>query len=223
MGGDYESQTTTMTTSTRTSLVTIQGATGGQATTQTPAPPPTPTREQQQELQDAARQLRDAIRQNVNEQVINARASAAAAKALRAQGVVVTTPGVPQGPSGFGPVGGPLTIQTPDGKTTIIQPRGSAEGRIPPEAVDISVAFFLTVAAIIIFLPLARAFARRMDRRTGPAQVPQEVSAQLEHLNRAVDAIALEVERISEGQRFTTRLLTDQREAAQSLTTGVNR
>lgn len=29
----------------------------------------------------------------------------------------------------------------------------------------------------------------------------------LQHLEQAVDAIALEVERISEGQRFTTRLL----------------
>jgi hypothetical protein len=33
-------------------------------------------------------------------------------------------------------------------------------------------------------------------------------------LTQAVDAIALEVERISEGQRFTTRLLSEQRDAA---------
>ncbi len=31
----------------------------------------------------------------------------------------------------------------------------------------------------------------------------------LQHLEQAVDAIALEVERISEGQRFTTKLLAD--------------
>jgi hypothetical protein len=70
------------------------------------------------------------------------------------------------------------------------------------------------VAAIIIGLPIARAFARRMDRKGGTAQVPNEVSAELAHLNQAVDAIALEVERISEGQRFTTRLLSEQRDAA---------
>ena len=34
----------------------------------------------------------------------------------------------------------------------------------------------------------------------------------LQHLEQAVDAIALEIERISEGQRFTTRLLA-QRQA----------
>jgi hypothetical protein len=31
----------------------------------------------------------------------------------------------------------------------------------------------------------------------------------LQHLEQAVDAIAIEIERISEGQRFTTKLLAD--------------
>ena len=85
---------------------------------------------------------------------------------------------------------------------------------IPPQAVDISVAFFMTIAIIIIGLPLARAFARRMDRKGANPQIPTDVSAQLAQLNQSVDAIALEVERITEGQRFTTRLLTEQRDAA---------
>ena len=197
---------------------TMQGTQRGSP--QTPQAPPAPTQEQRQQLQDAARQLREAIRQNIDEQRINEQANAEAAKALREQGVngKATTPPPFQGPFG----GGPITIRTPDGKTTVIGTPGRADQGIPPEAVDISVAFFLTVAAIIIFLPLARAIARRMDRRS-VQQVPPEVSAQLEHLNQAVDAIALEVERISEGQRFTTRLLTEQREASPSLTTGANR
>jgi hypothetical protein len=181
-------------------------------------------------MRDAAQQLRDAIRQNVNEQVMNAqtraevaRARAEAAKALHDQGVTVV--GAPM-PGVVGGVGqdGPITIRTSDGKTTTIIPGGTPPGeQIPPQAVDMAYGFFFTVAAIIILLPLARALARKMDRRSAQAQVPPEVSAQLEHLNRAVDAIALEVERISEGQRFTTRLLTDQREPAGGLTTGVNR
>ena len=84
---------------------------------------------------------------------------------------------------------------------------------IPREVVDISIAFFITMAAIIIGLPLARAFARRMDRRSAPGQVSPEVATQLAQLNQAVDAIALEVERISEGQRFATRILAEQRDA----------
>ena len=116
-----------------------------------------------------------------------------------------------------------FTIRGPNGEQTVIgmPPPGEI---IPPQAVDISIAFFLTIAAIIIGLPIARAFARRMDRKGGVAQVPTEVSSQLAHLNQAVDAIALEVERISEGQRFTTRLLSEQRDAArQTLPSGANR
>lgn len=197
---------------------TVQG--GTQAST--PNPPASPNTNQQ--LRDAAQQLREAIQNNVRQEVNQARAQVAAERALRDQGVIVKTPTVSQGPSGFGPfAGGPVTIQTPDGKTTIIQRGGPAENVIPPQVEDISIAFFLTVAAIIIFLPLARAFARRMDRRSAAPQIPPEVSAQLNQLNQAVDAIALEVERISEGQRFTTRLLTEQREAAPGITSGANR
>ena len=32
---------------------------------------------------------------------------------------------------------------------------------------------------------------------------------QLQHLTQSVDAIAIEVERISEGQRFTTKMLSE--------------
>jgi len=111
-----------------------------------------------------------------------------------------------------------ITIRGPDGsQTTVVgvPPNFNPGDLVPPQAVDISIAFFVTVVVIIIGLPIARAFARRMDRRAaGPAQIPNEVSAQLSQLTQAVDAIALEVERISEGQRFTTRLLSEQRDAA---------
>ena len=198
---------------------------GGQTQATTPKTPTSPN--QNQEIRDAAQQLREAIQNNVRAELGKAQAQVAAEKAQAAAAKVAGAQGfVFQGPNGQGPTGsgprGPFTIRTQDG-TTIIQPSRGGDQGIPPEAVDISSAFFFTVAAIIILLPLARAFARRMDRRGGAPQIPAEVSDQLEHLNRAVDAIALEVERISEGQRFTTRLLTDQREAATSLTTGANR
>ncbi|HEV7839078.1 MAG TPA: hypothetical protein VGO75_13495 [Gemmatimonadaceae bacterium] len=117
-----------------------------------------------------------------------------------------------------------FTIRGPNGELTTIGMPNSND-IIPQQAVDISLAFFFTIAAIIIGLPIARAFARRMDRKSGgTAQIPSEVSAQLAHLNQAVDAIAVEVERISEGQRFTTRLLSEQRDAAhQTLPSGTGR
>jgi hypothetical protein len=106
-----------------------------------------------------------------------------------------------------------IVIRSPDGKETVVSvPSYNAKDVIPPQAVDIATAFFIMIAAIVIGLPLARAFARRMDKSPPRAQAAPEVSAQLTQLNQAIDAIALEVERISEGQRYTTKLLSEQRE-----------
>ena len=132
--------------------------------------------------------------------------------------------GRPGGPAPPTPPEAPrtFTIRGPNGEQTIIgmPPAGDI---IPPQAVDISVAFFITMAIIIIGLPLARAFARRMDRKGATPQISNDVSAQLAHLNQAVDAIALEVERITEGQRFTTKLLSEQRDAARQTLPSANR
>jgi hypothetical protein len=173
---------------------------GGNATTrQAPPANPNPNPSTDQDLQNAARELRDAIRNNVTTEL-----GAAARARAAAQGIPASPPPSPH----------TFTIRGPDGKQTVIgvdDPFGNST--IPPQVVDISVAFFITVAAIIIGLPLARAFARRMDRRSTPAEISPQVTSQLAQLNQAVDAIALEVERISENQRFATRLLTEQRDA----------
>jgi hypothetical protein len=39
--------------------------------------------------------------------------------------------------------------------------------------------------------------------------LPRELSDRLTHLEQSVDAVAIEVERIGEGQRFLTRLFTE--------------
>jgi hypothetical protein len=57
--------------------------------------------------------------------------------------------------------------------------------------------------------PLARAYAKRMEHGNAPGRVPTEVTARLERMEQAIDSIAVEVERISEGQRFTTKLLSE--------------
>lgn len=81
---------------------------------------------------------------------------------------------------------------------------------IPSGAVDISIAFFGAMAFIIVGLPLARAFARRMDRR-GESASASEITPRLDRIEQAVEAIAIEVERVSEGQRFTTRAIAELR------------
>ncbi|MGK2934041.1 MAG: hypothetical protein ACSLFE_02210 [Gemmatimonadaceae bacterium] len=61
--------------------------------------------------------------------------------------------------------------------------------------------------AVAIFAPLARAHARQLDKQ-GAGMTP-EIGAKLDRMEQSIEAIALEVERISEGQRFTTKLLAD--------------
>jgi len=57
--------------------------------------------------------------------------------------------------------------------------------------------------------PLARAYAKRVEHGDVAGRVPPEMSARLERMEQAIDSIAVEVERISEGQRFTTKLLSE--------------
>ena len=66
------------------------------------------------------------------------------------------------------------------------------------------------VFMLVTFLPLSVAFARRIWRRPTAAPMAEDtVSPRLDRLEHAIDAIAIEVERISEGQRFVTRVLAE--------------
>lgn len=69
------------------------------------------------------------------------------------------------------------------------------------------------VFTVCVLGPLAAGFARALWRRASrPAPPPQafnEAAQRLERLEGAVDAIAIEIERISEGQRFVTKLLSE--------------
>ena len=209
-------------TSTIWSTMVIQGtgaAKGAGKATTAPATTQHSNATTAQDPEAAARTLGDVINARVQREL-----NAADIKGAIADGIAgglqegqatPPAPPTPEGPRTF-------TIRGKDGTQVITIPPHAFDNTIPPQVEDISIMFFLTIGAIIIFLPLVRAFARRMDRRGGTAQIPNEVSSQLAHLNQAVDAIALEVERISEGQRFTTRLLSEQRDAArQTLGSGL--
>ncbi len=96
--------------------------------------------------------------------------------------------------------------------TTAIPPAPAVRRRDGPSpAVEIMQAIAAMVAFIAVGGPLARAYARRIEKRTldTPAALPVELSQRLTSIEQSVDAVAVEVERISEGQRFTTKLLSD--------------
>lgn len=73
---------------------------------------------------------------------------------------------------------------------------------------------FIMAIVIAIGVPLARAYARKMDAESRNPRLPPEVTDRLERMEHALDSIAIEVERITEGQRFTTKLLSEGRDAA---------
>jgi hypothetical protein len=59
-------------------------------------------------------------------------------------------------------------------------------------------------------------YMRRGSGTTFPQAGLKEIHDGLPQVQQAVDAIAIEVERLSEGQRFTTKLLAErEREVAQ--------
>lgn len=120
--------------------------------------------------------------------------------------------------------GGTTIIRTPGGHDIIVDPqRGILNGDagrattesgfpprnddIPPEVVPLVGTVFGTIAATIVLFPLARAWARRMDRKATPA--PAEVTSRLDRIEQAIETIAIEVERVSEAQRYSAKLLTD--------------
>jgi len=82
-----------------------------------------------------------------------------------------------------------------------------------PEIV-VPLAGMATAIILAIGVPVARAYTRKLDAESKNPRVPLEVTGRLERMEQAIEAVAIEVERISEGQRFTTRLLSEGRSAA---------
>lgn len=89
-------------------------------------------------------------------------------------------------------------------------PPGLDGDRIADIARNTTNSLFITIAAIAIGVPLVRAFARWLDRRGTPAPTA-DLGARLDRIEQAVDAVAVEMERVSESQRYASRLLGELR------------
>lgn len=80
---------------------------------------------------------------------------------------------------------------------------------MPPEAVLLGGLGM----AMVLLIPVSIAYARRIWRRAGqavPALMPAELFDRMASIERGVEAVAIEVERLGEGQRFVTQLLAEQ-------------
>ena len=72
------------------------------------------------------------------------------------------------------------------------------------------------VFTLFVLSPIAVSISRMLWRRGSlPRHVPQspENAQRLERMEQAIDSIAIEIERVSEGQRFVTRLMSDRQNA----------
>src|SRR5206468_6821140 len=71
------------------------------------------------------------------------------------------------------------------------------------------------IASFLLVFPFAIALARRVWVRGGrqSAAVNLENSPRLQRIEQAIESIAVEVERIGEAQRFTTKLLAERQAA----------
>ncbi len=95
--------------------------------------------------------------------------------------------------------------------STIEPPQGNPWQYGPPEEiVGMALGF-----SFLLLLPFAIAFARRLWRRSAAVTVtlPPQLIERMESLEQSIDAIAVEVERVGEGQRFVTQLLADRAKA----------
>lgn len=153
-------------------------------------------------------QTREQTREQIQEQAQAAREAAQTARQLahtardlaRAQGQAIEEQ-IRAATQDIAQQGGPI----------IIQPRPPFQDEvIPRQVVELSIVLFSILALIIITWPIMRAFARRLDRAAVPPASNPELTAQLQRIEQGVDAMSIEVERISEAQRYMARLQTEQ-------------
>jgi hypothetical protein len=123
--------------------------------------------------------------------------------------------------------GGRVIVNGPDGRQVIIDPKAGLDGdqiqelvqntlqparqergdHGPPVVPVVAIVFtFLFLIAVVI----SRAFSTRVRARGAvTAALPPEAAARLARIEQAVEAVAIEVERISEAQRYSAQLLTE--------------
>jgi len=85
------------------------------------------------------------------------------------------------------------------------EPRIQRSG--PPEEAYIVGTIFM----FVFLLPISIAFARRIWKRSSVIvqSIPKEIGERLGRLEQGMEATAIEIERIGEGQRFLTKLFTE--------------
>src|SRR3954464_10900987 len=69
------------------------------------------------------------------------------------------------------------------------------------------------IVTLVLGLPVVRLITKWLEPKPVPPRELGAINGRLERLEAAVEAIAVEVERMSESQRFTARLQSEQHSA----------
>jgi hypothetical protein len=118
-----------------------------------------------------------------------------------------------------------VVVQSKDGRTVVVGPDGvtvtggqGSAGTVqlmdPAPLYAMGFGFLAMLVIIILGLPIVRAITRRMDRAPVAPVLPQSQQEQIKALRESVDRLAVEVERVSEGQRWLTRQLSGSTDTA---------
>ena len=130
------------------------------------------------QAREEARQAQEQVRVTVGDEVVTVGGGTGQGGAVGRPGGTIIYPGPPPGPL----------------------------DHVPPQVFDLVLAFFFMIAFITVGTAVARAFGRRAENRPVQVGASPELSAQLQRIEHAVEAMAIEVERISEAQRYMARL-----------------
>jgi hypothetical protein len=201
-------------------------AQGSQAAQQAQADAAAALRQAVDQVRAAEAQARNAA-MNANVQARQAQAEARQAQAEARQAQAEARMQADAARQGLPVPDAPVRVRVENGRVIVDDGGGMHVARagqlppgfptdVPPNAANVAYMFFVTMAVIAIGIPLARAFGRWLDRRTvTPPALNADVTARLERIEQAVETVALEVERISEGQRFTSKLMAELRQLPQ--------
>jgi hypothetical protein len=176
----------------------------------------------QREGEAAAAQIREA--QAIAQQQIDAERAAqpnanevAAARAAQARGeaeaaVAIPAPGtmtirkdgrtITYSADGQPPVGEAISVETGPGPF-------SRDALVAETVKEVAGIIGLSIAGIVVAVYFFRTLGKWIEARKTPTALPRDAMDRLARIENAIEAMAVEVERISEGQRFTTRLLSE--------------
>lgn len=81
--------------------------------------------------------------------------------------------------------------------------------------------FFFTVIVVTLGFPIVRMWTKRKEME--PLAGTRAADERLARLETAIDTMAVELERISEGQRYLTKLLAERERVREALPAGAHR